>query len=54
MQIKRRARDSAPARYLQRELDCEHLLYEVTTPGPGGTGPLPLTPLHLLDRLAGF
>jgi len=31
-----------------RELDPEHLLYESTK--PGGTGPLRLTPLQLLDR----
>jgi len=35
-----------------RELDPEHLLYESTKPGPGGTGPQILTPLPLLDRLA--
>ncbi len=35
-----------------RELDPEHLLYERTKPGPGGSGPLLLTPLELLDRLA--
>ena len=35
-----------------RELDPERLLYEATKPGPGGSGPLLLTPLQLLDRLA--
>ena len=35
-----------------RELDPERLLYESTKPGPGGNGPLLLTPLELLDRLA--
>ena len=35
-----------------RELDPEHLLYERTKPGPGGTGSLLLTPPQLLDRLA--
>lgn len=35
-----------------RELDPERLLYEGTKPGPGGNGPLLLTPLQLLDRLA--
>ena len=35
-----------------RELDAERLLYECTKPGPGGAGPLRLTPLQLLDRLA--
>jgi hypothetical protein len=35
-----------------RELDPERLLYEGTKPGPGGSGPLLLTPLELLDRLA--
>jgi hypothetical protein len=35
-----------------RELDPERLLYECTKPGPGGAGPLRLTPLQLLDRLA--
>ena len=35
-----------------RELDPERLLYEGTKPGPGGNGPLLLTPLELLDRLA--
>jgi hypothetical protein len=34
------------------ELDPERLLYEGTKPGPGGNGPLLLTPLELLDRLA--
>jgi len=28
------------------------LLYEGTKPAPGGNGPLLLTPLDLLDRLA--
>ncbi|MEJ7746081.1 MAG: transposase, partial [Luteimonas sp.] len=28
------------------------MLYEGTKPGPGGSGPLLLTPLELLDRLA--
>jgi hypothetical protein len=35
-----------------RELDPERLLYEGTKPGPGGGGPLLLTPLELIDRLA--
>ena len=35
-----------------RELDPEHLLYERTKPGPGGTGSLLLTPPQLLNRLA--
>lgn len=35
-----------------RDLDPEHLLYESTKLGPGGNGPLLLTPLHVLDRLA--
>ncbi len=35
-----------------RELDPERLLYESNKPGPGGNGPLLLTPLELLDRLA--
>jgi hypothetical protein len=35
-----------------RELDPERLLDEGTKPGPGGNGPLLLTPLGLLDRLA--
>ena len=35
-----------------RELDPERLLYEGTKRGPGGGGPLLLTPLELLDRLA--
>ena len=35
-----------------RELDPERLLYASTKPGPGGNGPLLLTPPELLDRLA--
>jgi Putative transposase len=35
-----------------RELDPKRLLYESMKPGPGGNGPLLLTPLELLDRLA--
>ena len=35
-----------------RELDPERLLYAGAKPGPGGSGPLLLTPLQLLDRLA--
>jgi len=35
-----------------RQLDPERLLYEGTKPGPGGGGPLRLTPLQLLDCLA--
>jgi hypothetical protein len=35
-----------------RELDPERLLYEGTKPGPDGSGPLLLTPLELLERLA--
>jgi hypothetical protein len=43
-----------PAFALHRlhELDPQRLLYEVTKPGLGGNGPLLLTPLQLLDRLA--
>ncbi len=36
------------------ERDPEQLLYESAKSGPGGTGPLLLTPLQLLDRLAAF
>ena len=35
-----------------RELDPERLLYEGAKSGPGGGGPLLLTPLELIDRLA--
>jgi len=35
-----------------RALDPERLLYEGTKPGPGGSGPLHLTPLQLIDRRA--
>jgi len=35
-----------------RELDPERLRYEAAKPGSGGNGPLLLTPLELLDRLA--
>jgi hypothetical protein len=35
-----------------RELDPERLLYEGAKLGPGGNGPLLLTPLELIDRLA--
>lgn len=35
-----------------RELDAEHLPYERARSGPDGSGPLRLTPLQLLDRLA--
>jgi hypothetical protein len=35
-----------------RELGPERLLYESHKPAPGGNGPLRLTPLQLLDRLA--
>ncbi len=35
-----------------REFDPEHLLHERARPGPGGSGPLRLTPPQLLDRLA--
>ena len=35
-----------------RELDPERLVYDPPKRGPGGTGPLRLTPLELLDRLA--
>ena len=35
-----------------REHDPQHLLYECTKPGLGRTGPLRLTPLEPLDRLA--
>jgi hypothetical protein len=34
------------------DVDAEHLLYERAKPSPSGTGPLRLTPLELLDRLA--
>jgi hypothetical protein len=36
----------------QRELDPERLPYEGTKPGSGGIGPLLLTTLELLDRIA--
>jgi len=32
--------------------DDEHLIYDPPKAGPGGSGPLRLTPLELLDRLA--
>jgi hypothetical protein len=35
-----------------RELDGEHLRYESSKPGAGGTGPLLLTPLELIERIA--
>jgi len=35
-----------------RELDPEHLIYDPSKPGPGGSGSQRLTPLELLDRLA--
>ena len=35
-----------------RELDPEHLIYDPPKPGPGGSGPLLLAPLELLDCLA--
>jgi len=35
-----------------RALDPERLLYHGAKPGPGGSGPLRLTPLQLIDRLA--
>ena len=35
-----------------REIDPEHLVYESTKPGPGGSVSLLLTPMQLLDRLA--
>jgi hypothetical protein len=35
-----------------REIDPEHLVYESTKPGPGGSVSLLLTPIQLLDRLA--
>jgi hypothetical protein len=35
-----------------RELGPERLRYELTKPGPGGGGSLPLTPLELIDRIA--
>jgi len=35
-----------------RALDPERLLYDGAKPGPGGSGPLRLTPLQLIDRLA--
>jgi len=34
------------------EVETQRLLYEGTKPGPGGNGPLLLTLLKLLDRLA--
>ena len=34
------------------QVDTERLRYDSTKPGPGGGGPLLLTPLELLDRLA--
>ena len=36
----------------RREFDPERLLYASNKPGPGGNGPLLLTPLQRLDRLA--
>jgi len=35
-----------------RQIDAEHLVYESTKPGPGGSVSLILTPMELLDRLA--
>ncbi len=35
-----------------RAWDAEHLLYEATKPGPGGSGLQILTPLQLIDHLA--
>jgi hypothetical protein len=35
-----------------RELYAKHLIYKRAKPIPGGTGPLHLAPLELLDRLA--
>jgi hypothetical protein len=35
-----------------RELGPERLRYEVTKPGPGGSGSLLLTPVELIDRIA--
>ena len=35
-----------------RELGPERLLYKGTKPGPGGGGPLLLTPLELIERIA--
>ncbi len=35
-----------------REIDPEHLVYESTKPGPGGSVSLLLTTMQLLDRLA--
>ena len=35
-----------------RELGPERLRYELTKPGPGGSGPLLLTPLELIERIA--
>jgi len=35
-----------------RALDPERLLYDGAKPGPGGSGPLRLTPLQRIDRLA--
>ncbi len=35
-----------------QQRDAEHLLYQASKPGPGGSGLQILTPLQLLDRLA--
>lgn len=35
-----------------REIDSEHLVYEIVKPGPGGAVSLMLTPRELIDRLA--
>jgi len=35
-----------------QQRDAEHLIYENTRSGPGGSGPQILTPLQLIDRLA--
>ncbi|MGB7988727.1 MAG: transposase [Candidatus Methylophosphatis roskildensis] len=55
--LERRLRYCArPAFALERlrEIDPEHLVYESVKPGPGGGVTLMLTPLELLDRLAGL
>ena len=35
-----------------QQRDAEHLIYENTRPGPGGSGAQILTPLQLIDRRA--
>ena len=35
-----------------QQRDAEHLIDEVSKPGPGGSGPQLLTPMERIDRLA--